>query len=54
MARKKRVRFAELETMGNVVLGRCGERDWFDTAFGLECVVSLELGCGRGEYTLVS
>ena len=38
--------------MANVVDGRCGELDWFDTAFGPDGVVSVELGCGRGEYTL--
>ena len=52
MARKKRLRFAELDTMTNVVDGRCCEPDWFEQTFGLEQAVVLELGCGRGEYTL--
>ena len=52
MARKKRLRFAELEKMDNVVDGRRCEPDWFEQTFGLEEVVVLELGCGRGEYTL--
>ena len=52
MARKKRLRFAALETMDNVIDGRRCEPDWFERAFGLEEAVVLELGCGRGEYTL--
>lgn len=52
MGRKKRLRQVDLETMGNVVGGRGCDADWFDTVFGREGVVSLELGCGRGEYTL--
>lgn len=52
MARKKRLRFAALDTMANVVDGRCCEPDWFEQTFGLEEAVVLELGCGRGEYTL--
>ena len=52
MARKKRLRFAELEKMDNVIDGRRYEPDWFERAFGLEEPVVLELGCGRGEYTL--
>ena len=38
--------------MINVVDGRSCEPDWFDTAFGRDGLVALELGCGRGEYTL--
>lgn len=52
MARKKRLRFAELETMDNVIDGQRCEPDWFEQAFGLKEAVVLELGCGRGEYTL--
>ena len=52
MARKKRLRFAELKSMDNVVDGRRCEPNWFEQAFGLEKAVALELGCGRGEYTL--
>ena len=52
MARKKRLRFAALEKMDNVVDGRRCDPDWFERAFGLEESVVLELGCGRGEYTL--
>ena len=52
MARKKRLRFAELEKMHNVVDGRRCDGDWFERAFGPEETVVLELGCGRGEYTL--
>jgi len=52
MARQKRLRFADLEKMGNVVDGRHPEPDWFERAFRLKESVVLELGCGRGEYTL--
>ena len=52
MARKKRLRFTELKSMDNVVDGRRCEPNWFEQAFGLEKAVALELGCGRGEYTL--
>ena len=52
MSRKKRLRFAELQSMDNVVDGRRCEPGWFEQAFGLEKEVALELGCGRGEYTL--
>jgi tRNA (guanine-N7-)-methyltransferase len=52
MARKKRLRFAELEEMNNVVNGRRCAPDWFERVFGLKESVVLELGCGRGEYTL--
>lgn len=52
MARKKRLRFAELDTMDNVVQGQRCVPDWFDKAFGVAQRVVLELGCGRGEYTI--
>ncbi len=52
MARQKRLRFAQLEDMDNVVDGRCCEPGWFERAFGAQQAVGLELGCGRGEYTL--
>lgn len=52
MARQKRLRFAALEKMDNVVDGRRCQRDWFAQTFGPEGAVVLELGCGRGEYTL--
>ncbi len=52
MARKKRLRFAELDTMDNVVHGQRCDPDWFDKTFGVEGMVVLELGCGRGEYTI--
>ena len=52
MARVKRLRFAELEKMANAVDGQCSEPNWFDQAFGRERPVVMELGCGRGEYTL--
>ena len=52
MTRKKRLRFAELENMDNVVDGRRCEPNWFERVFGLKAPIVLELGCGRGEYTL--
>ena len=52
MARKKRLRFNALHKMDNVVDGRRCEPDWFERFFGREESVILELGCGRGEYTL--
>ena len=52
MGRKKRVRFAALDKMDNVVDGRRYNPDWFERAFGHDKEVVLELGCGRGEYTL--
>ena len=52
MARKKRLRLAELQKMDNVVDGWRGRPGWFEEAFGLEETVVLELGCGGGEYTL--
>ena len=52
MARTKRLRFAKLEKMRNVVDGRRCDPGWFETVFGRERVVALELGCGHGEYTL--
>ena len=52
MARQKLVRFAALETMPNVIDGRHDRPGWFDDVFGLQSTVTVELGCGRGEYTL--
>lgn len=52
MARQKLVRFAALEHMANVIDGRRYRPGWFDEMFGLQSTVTIELGCGRGEYTL--
>jgi tRNA (guanine-N7-)-methyltransferase len=52
MARQKLVRFAALEQMANVIDGRRYPPDWFDDTFGPRSTVTVELGCGRGEYTL--
>ena len=52
MARTKLRRFAALEKMDNVVDGRRCAPGWFNTAFGPAETAVLELGCGRGEYTL--
>lgn len=52
MARQKLVRFAALEQMANVIDGRRARPDWFDEIFAPRSTVTVELGCGRGEYTL--
>ena len=52
MARQKLIRFAELAHMANVIDGRRYRPDWFDEMFGLRSTATVELGCGRGEYTL--
>ena len=52
MARKKRLRFAALGQMENVIDGRRYEPGWFDAAFGREGTVVLELGCGHSDYML--
>ena len=52
MARTKRRRFAQLDTLDNVVDWQRCEPDWFDQAFGLKYQSLLELGCGDGEHTL--
>lgn len=52
MTRKKRLRFNALRRMDNVIDGRLCEPDWFQLLFGCDDLVTLELGCGRGEYTL--
>ena len=52
MTRKKRLRFTALKTMVNVVDERHCEPGWFDTFYGPQTFVVLELGCGHGDYTL--
>jgi len=52
MPRAKLRRFALLERMENVVDGRRDHPGWFDAAVGAESTIAVELGCGRGEYTL--
>ena len=52
MARKKQVRLAALATMVNVIDSQHRGPVWFELAFGPEEPIILELGCGRGEYTL--
>ena len=52
MGRKKLKRFRELETMPNVIDGRRVEPGWVDRYFGADRPILLELGCGKGEYTL--
>ena len=54
MARKKLRRFAELETLSNVFRREravpCGA--WARQYFGNEHPLVLELGCGKGEYSI--
>jgi tRNA (guanine-N7-)-methyltransferase len=54
MARKKRDRFAQLKDFSNVLQkDQVVEREnWIERHFGNNSPVILELGCGRGEYTL--
>lgn len=54
MPRKKLTRFAELKELSNVLeSGRVAlEANWIQKHFGNDHPLILELGCGRGEYTL--
>ena len=52
MSRKKQVRLAALTTMANVFDGGHRGPAWFERTFGPAQPIILELGCGRGEYTL--
>lgn len=52
MARSKRRRYAQLRTMTNVVDARTSHPQWFEKTFGRDAPVTLELGCGKGEYAL--
>lgn len=54
MARKKRKRFAELQELPNVFdrYSVTIRKAWNERFFANRNPLSLELGCGRGEYTL--
>jgi tRNA (guanine-N7-)-methyltransferase len=61
MSKKKMQRFAEMESFGNVVQPPFDEifrhdhqlkGNWKPKAFGNQNPLVLELGCGKGEYTL--
>ncbi len=52
MARQKQLRFAALQHMPNVIDGTGSPAGWFDHTCGATTPVVVELGCGRGEYTL--
>ena len=54
MARQKQLRFAALRHMSNVIDGHGCHTGWFEHTFGRSNPVVVELGCGRGEYTLAS
>lgn len=57
MSRKKLVRFEEIKKMGNVIeptsdaLGQI-KGGWSKKVFKNENSITLELGCGKGEYTV--
>ena len=54
MTRKKLARFAELKTLPNVLEKEnlLSDRNWAERHFQNQNRVILELGCGRGEYTI--
>lgn len=61
MAKKKLVRFREMEGFGHVVQPKTEEvlhKDhslkgkWAEEVFGNDHPITLELGCGKGEYTI--
>lgn len=53
MGKRKLQRFAETETFGNVFTYDCELRGkWHDAFFHNNHPIVLELGCGRGEYTV--
>lgn len=54
MSRKKRKRFAQLKFLPNVIDRTHLSRDstWLTCLFDREAPLILEIGCGRGEYTL--
>lgn len=54
MSRKKLERFAELKELPNVVDREqaLSDENWISSHFGNEFPLTLELGCGRGEYTI--
>lgn len=61
MAKKKLARFAEMRQFGNVIETTAEEvlnrrhplyGRWADDFFGSQGPITLELGCGKGEYTV--
>lgn len=52
MGQKKLVRFAELETFSNVLQFPAAMPGKWQTVFGNEHPITLELACGKGEYAL--
>lgn len=51
--KRKLQRFSEIESLPNVFQKECHLKGlWNQDYFGKESPISLELGCGRGEYTL--
>ncbi len=53
MSRQKLKRFSEIESFHNVIRGFEGVApDWHRLFFGNENPLTLEVGCGKGEYTV--
>lgn len=52
MGQKKLVRFAELETFSNVLQYPQGIKGAWHNHFGNQHPITLELACGKGEYTI--
>ncbi len=53
MAKKKLIRLRELETFSNVFQQRKELKGrWHEVVFGNKAPITLELACGKGEYTL--
>ena len=61
MAKRKLIRFAELETFDNVYQPKyeeisggeyCLKGKWAERVFGNNNPIVLEIGCGKGEYTV--
>ncbi|MEP7128997.1 MAG: tRNA (guanosine(46)-N7)-methyltransferase TrmB [Chitinophagales bacterium] len=53
MAKKKRIRLKELETFPNVFQLRMELKGkWHETVFENHAPITLELACGKGEYTI--
>lgn len=52
MARKKLIRFAAIKTFQNVLEPPFDLKGKWNTYFGNDHPITLELGCGKGEYSL--
>ena len=52
MAQKKLLRFAQIKTFPNVLEYPTGMKEKWNEFFKNENLITLELACGRGEYTV--